>query len=77
MIFSTSSGSTGKPKILEYQNKWMGEFPTYTNDVQGPDDIPKLFKKFGEKRAMKIVKGKDNLGKYSIRLIFITKIYEN
>ena len=55
----------------------MGEFPTYTNDVQGPDDIPKLFKKFGEKRAMKIVKGKDNLGKYSIRLIFITKIYEN
>ena len=44
----------------------MGEFPTYINDVQGPGDIPKLFNKFGEKRAMKIVQGKDNLGKNSI-----------
>ena len=62
MIFSTSSGSTGKPKILEYKNKWMGEFPVHVNDVQGPGDIPKLFDKFGESRAMKIAKGKDNLG---------------
>ena len=70
-IFSTSSGSTGKPKILEFENKWMGEFPVYTNDVQGPGDIPKLFDKFGESRAMKIAKEKNNLGDYSIRFIFI------
>ena len=77
MIFRTSSGSTGKPKILEYQNKWMGEFPIYINDVQGPGDIPKLFKKFGEKRAKKIASGKDNLGKNSVRLIFKIKFSEN
>lgn len=53
---------------MEYQNKWMGEFPIYINDVQRPGDIQKLFNKFGEKRAMKIVKGKDNIGK-SLRFI--------
>ena len=41
----------------------MGEFPTYINDVQGPDDIPKLFGKFGERRAMKIANGSNNFGK--------------
>ena len=51
----------------------MGEFPIYINDVQGPADIPKLFNKFGEKRAMKIVKGKDNIGKYSLRFILMIK----
>ena len=56
---------------MEYQNKWMGEFPIYINDVPGPADMPKLFNKFGEKRAMKIVKGKDNIGKYSLRFILI------
>ena len=49
----------------------MGEFPIYINDVQRPGDIQKLFNKFGEKRAMKIVKGKDNIGKYSLRFILI------
>ena len=49
----------------------MGEFPVHVNDVQGPGDIPKLFDKFGESRAMKIAKGKDNLGNRLIRLIFI------
>ena len=52
---------------MEFENKWMGEFPVYTNDVQGPGDIPKLFDKFGESRAMKIAKGKVNLGNYSIK----------
>ena len=51
---------------MEYQNKWMGEFPTYINDVQGPADISKLFDKFGKSRAMKIAQGKDNLGKFSL-----------
>ena len=40
----------------------MGEIPIYTNDCQGPDDIPKLFSKFGERRAMKIANGKSTLG---------------
>ena len=62
MIFSTTSGSTGKPKILEFENKWMGEFPVYTKDVQGPGDIFKLCGKFGCSRTMKIAKGKNNLG---------------
>ena len=62
LILSTSSGSTGKPKIMEFCNKWMGEIPIYTNDCQGPDDIPKLFSKFGERRAMKIANGKSTLG---------------
>ena len=62
IIFSTTSGSTGKPKILEFENKWMGEFPVYTKDVQGPGDIFKLCGKFGCSRTMKIAKGKNNLG---------------
>ena len=41
----------------------MGEFSTYINDVQGPDDIPKLFGKFGERRAIKIANGLNNFGK--------------
>ena len=49
---------------MEFCNKWMGEYPVYTNDVQGPDDIPKLFAKFGERRAMKIVNGKNYAGKW-------------
>ena len=61
--FSTSSGSTGKPKIMEFCNKWMGEYPIYTNDVQGLYDILKLFAKFGVRRAMKIVNGKNHIGK--------------
>ena len=56
----------------------MGEFPTYINDVQGPDDIPKLFGKFGKRRAMKIANGSNNFGKshdsieYSIESIVVT-----
>ena len=42
----------------------MGEIPIYTNDLQGPNEIPKLFDKFGERRAMKIVNGKNNVGKW-------------
>ena len=64
VIFSTTSGSTGKPKILEFENKWMGEFPVYTKDVQGPGDIFKLCGKFGCSRTMKIAKGKNNLGMF-------------
>ena len=40
----------------------MGEFPVYTNDVQGPGDILKLFRKFGCRRTMKFRKAKYNLG---------------
>ena len=52
----------------------MGEFPTFINDVQGPDDIPKLFGKFGERRAMKIVNGSNNFGQSddSIESIVVT-----
>ena len=69
IIFSTTSGSTGKPKILEFENKWMGEFPVYEKDVQGPGDIFKLCGKFGCSRTMKIAKGKNNLGMLFFDLI--------
>ena len=48
---------------MEFCNKWMGKIPIYTNDCQEPDDISKLFSKFGERRAMKIVNGSNNFGK--------------
>ena len=59
---------------MEFCNKWMGEYPTYINDVQGPDDISKLFGKFGERRAMKIANGSNNFGKShdSIESIAVT-----
>ena len=78
LIFSTTSGSTGKPKILEFENKWMGEFPIYTKDVQGPGDIFKLCGKFGCSRTMKIAKGKNNLGKlqeYRGELKMLQKVF--
>ena len=62
-MLSTTSGSSGKLKILEYENKWMGEFPVYTNDAQGFSDVFKLYGKIGFRRLMKLATGRNNLGK--------------
>ena len=70
-FFSTTSGSTGEPKILEFKNKWMGEFATFTNDAQGLGDIFKLCGKFGFSRTMKIIQGKNNWGMQHTVCLFL------
>ena len=51
--FSTTSGSTGKPKILEYRNRFMGEFPVYEKDIQSKLDIFKLCGVYGCGRTIR------------------------
>jgi acyl-coenzyme A synthetase/AMP-(fatty) acid ligase len=62
LTFASTSGSTGPPKILEYPNRFMGEFPIYTKDLQKKSDIFKLCCTFGCGRCIKMAKGKNNLG---------------
>lgn len=72
LCYSTTSGTTGKPKIIQFGNRWAGEYPTYTNDPTGPCDIWKIFGMFGVCGTLQFLKRKANLG---VTANFVSHVY--
>ena len=62
LCYSTTSGTTGKPKIIQFRNKFGGEYPVFPNDPRGPCDIWKIFGLLGVGGTFRFLKRKNNLG---------------